>query len=104
MTSACVGLHRHYRVPTGRWWQREHGVRRALDGVDLAMVPGRHLGIIRESGSGKSTLLRLLLGLEPPDAGRVSFRGRDVVPGPLTWLRREVRSCPRTPVARSTRG
>ncbi len=90
----CVGLRRHYRVPTGRWWrQQQHGIRRALDGVDLAMAPDRHLAIIGESGSGKSTLLRLLLGLEAPDAGTVSFRGREVVPGPsgtLTWLRREV--------------
>ncbi len=47
---------------------------RAVDGVSLAVDPGRTLGIVGESGCGKSTTGRLALGLEPPDAGRVRFR------------------------------
>lgn len=40
-----------------------------------------------ESGSGKTTLARLVLGLEKPSAGRMFYRGRDV----LELTRREKR-------------
>jgi ABC-type transport system involved in cytochrome bd biosynthesis fused ATPase/permease subunit len=45
--------------------------RPALDGLDLAVPPGRVTIVIGPSGSGKSTLLRVLLGLQPPDSGVV---------------------------------
>lgn len=48
---------------------------RALAGVDVAVHAGRPVGIAGESGSGKSTLLRLLLALEPPSEGDVTFEG-----------------------------
>lgn len=39
---------------------------------------GECLGIIGESGSGKSTLGRLLLGIEKPDQGAITFKGKPV--------------------------
>lgn len=39
---------------------------------------GECLGVIGESGSGKSTLGRLLLGIEQPDRGTVTYGGRPV--------------------------
>ncbi|WP_419728382.1 ATP-binding cassette domain-containing protein [Lichenicola sp.] len=49
-----------------------------LSGIDLVVAPGETLGIIGGSGSGKSTLARILMGLEPPDSGTVTFRGTDL--------------------------
>ncbi|WP_026621231.1 peptide/nickel transport system ATP-binding protein (plasmid) [Ensifer sp. WSM1721] len=49
---------------------------RAVDGVSLAVMPGETLGIVGESGSGKSTLGRMLLGIDPAQAGEVRFSGR----------------------------
>ncbi|SFU23059.1 oligopeptide/dipeptide ABC transporter ATP-binding protein [Mesorhizobium sp. YR577] len=49
---------------------------RAVDGVSLAVMRGETLGIVGESGSGKSTLGRMLLGIDPVQAGEVRFEGR----------------------------
>ncbi len=45
------------------------------------MRRGEVLGIVGESGCGKSTLARMLVGLERPDSGRLSYRGVDVTAG-----------------------
>lgn len=49
----------------------------ALDRVSLSLPMGAALGVMGPSGAGKSTLARLALGMEPPSAGRVLFRGSD---------------------------
>jgi len=54
----------------------------AVDKVDLALAPGRTLGIVGESGCGKTMLSRAILQLLPKRArlgGRVMFAGRDLV-------------------------
>lgn len=64
----------------------------AVAGVSLRLEAGRSLAIVGESGSGKSTLLRLLLGLEAPTSGEISFEGKPVVANPrdrMLWLRRQ---------------
>nr|WP_325264332.1 ABC transporter ATP-binding protein [uncultured Rhizobium sp.] len=49
---------------------------RAVDGIDLRVMPGETLGIVGESGSGKSTLGRMLLGIDPPQEGQAFFEGK----------------------------
>jgi peptide/nickel transport system ATP-binding protein len=85
------GLVRRYARPRLVPWRRLEPVT-ALAGVDLAIADGQSLGIVGESGSGKSTLARLVMAFEPPDAGRVLFRGEDLAtlpPARLRILRRE---------------
>jgi nickel transport system ATP-binding protein len=49
-----------------------------LDGIDLTINQGGCLGLLGASGCGKSTTGRLILGLEPPDEGKMLYKGRDM--------------------------
>jgi peptide/nickel transport system ATP-binding protein len=60
---------------------------RAVDDVTLTVHRGETLGLVGESGSGKSTMARLMMGLQTPTAGRVSFDGRDLGTLPARELR-----------------
>jgi phospholipid/cholesterol/gamma-HCH transport system ATP-binding protein len=57
---------------------KSFGKRSVLKGVDLDVVPGEITVVLGGSGSGKSTMLRILLGLEPYDAGSARIFGREV--------------------------
>jgi multiple sugar transport system ATP-binding protein len=57
---------------------KRHGNVTVLHGVDLAIARGEFFALLGPSGSGKTTTLRILAGLEPHDAGRVTMDGVDV--------------------------
>jgi ABC-2 type transport system ATP-binding protein len=48
---------------------------RALDGVSMAIEPGRITGLVGPDGAGKTTLIRILAGLMAPTSGTVSVLG-----------------------------
>ncbi|HEX9803568.1 MAG TPA: thiol reductant ABC exporter subunit CydD, partial [Gammaproteobacteria bacterium] len=50
----------------------------ALEGIDLALPPGRRVAVVGATGSGKSTLLNLLLRFWDPQAGRITLGGHDL--------------------------
>ncbi len=52
---------------------------RAVDGVSFGVDAGETLALVGESGCGKSTASRLVLRLIEPDAGHISFEGRDLL-------------------------
>lgn len=55
------------------------GRRTIFKGLNLAVPPGRNVGLIGTNGAGKSTLMRLLGGVEAPDSGQLVTRGN------LSW-------------------
>lgn len=54
----------------------------AVQPVDLSVGADSKVGVIGESGSGKSTLARMIVGLEQPSSGTISYQGRPVA----EWL------------------
>ena len=51
----------------------------ALTGIDLALAPGRTLGILGHTGSGKTTLANILARLHNPPRNTVFFDGIDIL-------------------------
>jgi oligopeptide/dipeptide ABC transporter ATP-binding protein len=51
---------------------------RALDQVDIQLLPQETVGLVGESGSGKSTLARAILGLVPVTSGSIRLAGREI--------------------------
>jgi len=86
------GVRRDFPVPATTAFARPRR-HTALAPTDLDVREGSAVGIIGESGSGKSTLVKLLLGLDRPTSGTITFGGRVVdAAAParsLHWLRRE---------------
>jgi oligopeptide transport system ATP-binding protein len=85
-------LVKHYPIKAGIL-RRTVGHVKAVDGVSFELYKGETLGIVGESGCGKSTLGRLLMRLEEPTAGKLTFNGADVYAqhgGDMRRLRRDI--------------
>ncbi|MGH2407578.1 MAG: ABC transporter ATP-binding protein [Candidatus Limnocylindrales bacterium] len=54
---------------------KDFGDIHAVDGISLALAPGRIYGLLGPNGSGKTTLIRLLTGLAKPTSGRAEVLG-----------------------------
>jgi ribose transport system ATP-binding protein len=59
------------------------GELKALDGVDLEVLPGEVHGLLGENGSGKSTLIKILSGYYIPDRGAKAWIRGTQTPLPI---------------------
>lgn len=55
--------------------KKEHVV---LNDISLSFPDKGLVSIVGKSGSGKSTLLNILMGIEKPTSGKVTFKGKDI--------------------------
>jgi capsular polysaccharide transport system ATP-binding protein len=59
----CVNVSKSYPMGSGR--------KRVLNGLNLQIKPGEHVGLLGRNGSGKTTLIKLIGGVELPTAGEI---------------------------------
>ncbi len=69
---------------------KSYGKKQVLAPTDLHVESGKITVLIGPSGCGKSTLLRLMIGLIPPDAGRIEFEGIDLSQADIESLRHKM--------------
>jgi len=55
-----------------------YGLSRVLFGVSIEVNAGECVCLLGRNGVGKSTTMRSIMGLTPPQSGRVAFRGVDI--------------------------
>jgi phospholipid/cholesterol/gamma-HCH transport system ATP-binding protein len=60
--------------------EKSFGEKKIYKGLSLKIEKGETLTVLGGSGTGKTVMLKMLLGLMWPDAGRILFDGKDVVP------------------------
>ena len=61
---------------------------KALDGVDLDVLPGEVHCLLGQNGAGKSTLIKVLAGAHQPTAGRIVLDGAEAaIPHPVAALK-----------------
>jgi peptide/nickel transport system ATP-binding protein len=70
------------------FFSRKREYVKAVDDVSFDVFPGETLGLVGESGCGKTTLGRSILRLIEPSAGKVLFKGQNI----LELDRQEMRS------------
>ena len=59
--------------------EKRYGSAMALDHIDLALEPGRIIGLLGPNGSGKTTLLDIMGTISHPDSGSLQVGGVDVL-------------------------
>ena len=57
--------------------------RAVVRGVDINVKPGEVVGLLGPNGAGKTTTFYMIVGLVPPDGGKVAFDDHDVTTQPM---------------------
>ncbi|WP_067473099.1 ABC transporter ATP-binding protein [Actinomadura hibisca] len=86
-------LGKHFPVTSGAILRRQTGAVKAVDGVSFSVRKGETLGLVGESGCGKTTTGRMIMRLEDPTFGKITFEGHDITrmsQGQLRPLRRDI--------------
>ena len=71
------GLAKYFRGG-GNWLTSGGDSIRAVDGVSFHVEEGETFALVGESGCGKTTVAKMILLLENPTRGTISFQGEDV--------------------------
>jgi peptide/nickel transport system ATP-binding protein len=93
---------REYPVSAGAILKRNVATVKAVSDVTLHLDTGETLGVVGESGCGKTTLGKLIVGVESPDAGRITLSGEEVFrmrSGALRRARRDLQMMFQDPFA-----
>ncbi|WP_306321703.1 MULTISPECIES: ABC transporter ATP-binding protein [unclassified Streptomyces] len=71
-----ANVHVVHKARTGGLLSRDRVY--ALTAADLTVAPGETVGVVGESGCGKTTLAKVLVGIQRPTEGTVTYAGDDL--------------------------
>ena len=60
--------------------EKRFGAVVAASEIEMSVAVGERVSLIGSNGAGKTTLVNMITGYLKPDAGRISFDGRDITP------------------------
>ena len=60
---SCENVTKSYPLGSGR--------KHVLNGINMQIQPGEHIGFLGRNGAGKTTLIKLIGGVEMPTSGRI---------------------------------
>ena len=63
--------------------KKQYGERLVVRGVSLHVSPGEVVGLLGPNGAGKTTTFYMVVGVEAPDAGRITWMGQDLTNAPM---------------------
>ncbi len=66
--------------------QKRFGTKEVVKKVAIDVGQGEVVGLLGPNGAGKTTVFSMIMGIVPPDGGRVFFRDEDVTDVPM-WAR-----------------
>jgi ABC-type oligopeptide transport system ATPase subunit len=80
MSEKNIALNNVVQIFRGAAMRSLGGEFRAVDDVsfDLESEPPQIVSLVGQSGSGKSTIARIMLGLQKPSSGSVTYNGKDI--------------------------
>ncbi len=63
--------------------KKQYGERLVVRGVSLYVCPGEVVGLLGPNGAGKTTTFYMVVGVEAPDSGRITWMGEDLTTSPM---------------------
>ncbi len=63
--------------------KKQYGERLVVRGVSLHVSPGEVVGLLGPNGAGKTTTFYMVVGVEAPDSGRITWMGEDLTTSPM---------------------
>lgn len=57
--------------------------RAVVNGVDITVKPGEIVGLLGPNGAGKTTTFYMIVGLVPPNSGKVIFNNQELTNSPM---------------------
>ena len=80
-TEAIIRLEscqKHFPVTKGLIFRHTIGQVKAVDGISFQLHEGQTYSLVGESGCGKTTTAKMVLQVETPTGGLISFKGKDI--------------------------
>ena len=63
--------------------RKSYNGRRVVDGVEITVRRGEIVGLLGPNGAGKTTTFYMVVGLIPPESGRILFDGGEITRTPM---------------------